>query len=167
MIDSYDKIFNKIRPVYDGKKNLYTRDPLPIGRDRIELEVIMPGDSSVDRKFQVGIKLVTMVSLQLLDDAMQGRIRVVPQESVQAMDVILRHLPSTRYTPVGRSFFSSPSAPLCALHAGGGGGGYAQPHMDNPQQLGGLGGGREVWFGFHQSVRPSQWKMMLNIDGLA
>ena len=27
-----------------------------------------------------------------------------------------------------------------------------------------LGGGREVWFGFHQSVRPSQWKMMLNID---
>lgn len=28
-----------------------------------------------------------------------------------------------------------------------------------------IGGGREVWFGFHQSVRPSQWKMMLNIDG--
>lgn len=27
-----------------------------------------------------------------------------------------------------------------------------------------LGGGREVWFGFHQSVRPSQWKMSLNID---
>lgn len=46
------------------------------------------------------------------------------------------------YTPVGRSFFSSPD-------------GYYHP----------LGGGREVWFGFHQSVRPSQWKMMLNIDG--
>lgn len=46
------------------------------------------------------------------------------------------------YTPVGRSFFSSPE-------------GYYHP----------LGGGREVWFGFHQSVRPSQWKMMLNIDG--
>ncbi len=28
-----------------------------------------------------------------------------------------------------------------------------------------LGSGREVWFGFHQSIRPSQWKMMLNIDG--
>jgi eukaryotic translation initiation factor 2C len=45
------------------------------------------------------------------------------------------------YTPVGRSFFSAPD-------------GYYHP----------LGGGREVWFGFHQSVRPSQWKMMLNID---
>jgi eukaryotic translation initiation factor 2C len=156
MIDSYSKIFNNIRPVYDGKRNLYTRDPLPIGRERIELEIIMPGDSSVDRKFKVGIKLVTMISLQALDDAMQGRVRVVPQESVQAMDVILRHLPSTRYTPVGRSFFSSPSAPLGAHHAGGG---FQQP-IDSK-----LGGGREVWFGFHQSVRPSQWKMMLNIDG--
>ena len=47
-----------------------------------------------------------------------------------------------RYTPVGRSFFSPPE-------------GYEHP----------LGGGREVWFGFHQSVRPSHWKMMLNIDG--
>jgi hypothetical protein len=49
--------------------------------------------------------------------------------------------PSMTYTPVGRSFFSAPD-------------GYYHP----------LGGGREVWFGFHQSVRPSQWKMMLNID---
>lgn len=49
---------------------------------------------------------------------------------------------SFRYTPVGRSFFSSPE-------------GYDHP----------LGGGREVWFGFHQSVRPAMWKMMLNIDG--
>lgn len=47
------------------------------------------------------------------------------------------------YTPVGRSFFQPPS-------------GYDVHH---------LGGGREVWFGFHQSIRPSHWKMMLNIDG--
>ena len=46
-----------------------------------------------------------------------------------------------RYTPVGRSFFSPPE-------------GYYHP----------LGGGREVWFGFHQSVRPAMWKMMLKID---
>ena len=52
------------------------------------------------------------------------------------------HFNSCRYTPVGRSFFSAPE-------------GYDHP----------LGGGREVWFGFHQSVRPAMWKMMLNIDG--
>ena len=69
-----------------------------------------------------------------------GRTRQIPFDAIQAMDVVMRHLPSMTYTPVGRSFFSSPD-------------GYYHP----------LGGGREVWFGFHQSVRPSQWKMMLNI----
>jgi eukaryotic translation initiation factor 2C len=57
------------------------------------------------------------------------------------LDVVLRHQPSMIYTPVGRSFFSPPAN-------------YYHP----------LGGGREVWFGFHQSVRPSHWKMTLNID---
>ena len=48
-----------------------------------------------------------------------------------------------RYTPVGRSFFAPPEG---------------EPYT--------LGNGREVWFGFHQSIRPSMWKMMLNIDGI-
>jgi hypothetical protein len=28
-----------LKPVFDGRNNLYTRDPLPIGNDRVELEV--------------------------------------------------------------------------------------------------------------------------------
>ncbi|KAI1709334.1 piwi domain-containing protein [Ditylenchus destructor] len=156
MVESFSKIFNNTRPVYDGKKSMYTRESLPIGRERVEVEVVMPGDSSMDRKFKVAIKLMSMVSLSKLEDAMSGRIRPVPADSVQAMDVILRHLPSMRYTPVGRSFFSSPQAALGAHHAGPAG---AYHTADSK-----LGGGREVWFGFHQSVRPSQWKMMLNID---
>ncbi len=66
----------------------------------------------------------------------------MPFEAIQALDVVMRHLPSMRYTPVGRSFFAPPEG---------------EPYL--------LGSGREVWFGFHQSIRPSQWKMMLNIDG--
>lgn len=62
MIDSFAKIFNGTRPVYDGKKSMYTRDSLPIGRERIELEVVIPGDSSLDRKFKVSIKLMSLVS---------------------------------------------------------------------------------------------------------
>lgn len=64
MIESFSKIFNNIRPVYDGKKSMYTRESLPIGRERIEVEVVMPGDSSVDRKFKVSIKLMSMVCLK-------------------------------------------------------------------------------------------------------
>ncbi|KAK0407213.1 hypothetical protein QR680_019080 [Steinernema hermaphroditum] len=146
------RIFDNTRPVYDGKRNMYTRHPLPVGRERVDLEVTLPGDSAVERKFVVGLRWVSTVNLTTLEEAMEGRIRQVPFESVQAMDVILRHLPSLKYTPVGRSFFSSPSASASAT---------AQGHF---QQESKLGGGREVWFGFHQSVRPSQWKMMLNID---
>lgn len=96
-----------------------------------------------DRVFRVSIKWVAQVSLFNLEEALEGRTRQIPYDAILALDVVMRHLPSMVYTPVGRSFFSSPD-------------GYYHP----------LGGGREVWFGFHQSVRPSQWKMMLNIDGM-
>ncbi|TMS18725.1 Protein argonaute-2 [Larimichthys crocea] len=134
------QIFGDRKPVYDGRKNLYTAMPLPIGRDKVELEVTIPGEGK-DRSFKVSIKWVSCVSLQALHEALSGRLPSVPFETVQALDVVMRHLPSMRYTPVGRSFFTPSEG------------------CSNP-----LGGGREVWFGFHQSVRPSLWKMMLNID---
>lgn len=40
MVHAYSKIFGTLKPVFDGRQNLYTRDPLPIGNDRVELEVI-------------------------------------------------------------------------------------------------------------------------------
>ncbi|CAD7088325.1 unnamed protein product [Hermetia illucens] len=140
MVHAYSKIFGVLKPVFDGRNNLYTRDPLPIGNDRLELEVTLPGEGK-DRLFRVTIKWVAQVSLFNLEEALEGRTRQIPYDAILALDVVMRHLPSMTYTPVGRSFFSSPD-------------GYYHP----------LGGGREVWFGFHQSVRPSQWKMMLNID---
>ncbi|XP_060077963.1 protein argonaute-2-like isoform X5 [Ylistrum balloti] len=141
MVNSYSqKIFQGQKPVFDGRKNLYSREPLPIGREKVELEVTLPGEGK-DRVFKVAIKWVAQVSLYTLEEALEGRSRQMPFEAIQALDVVMRHLPSMTYTPVGRSFFSPPE-------------GYDHP----------LGGGREVWFGFHQSVRPSHWKMMLNID---
>uniref|UniRef100_A0A8C2Q0X5 Protein argonaute-1 n=1 Tax=Cyprinus carpio TaxID=7962 RepID=A0A8C2Q0X5_CYPCA len=107
---------------------------------RVELEVTIPGEGK-DRSFKVAIKWVSCVSLQSLHEALSGRLPNIPFETIQALDVVMRHLPSMRYTPVGRSFFTPSEG------------------CSNP-----LGGGREVWFGFHQSVRPSLWKMMLNID---
>lgn len=140
MVHAYSKIFGTKKPVFDGRNNLYVRDPLPIGNDPVELEVTLPGEGK-DRVFRVTMKWVAQVSLFALEEALEGRTRQIPMDAIQALDVVMRHLPSMTYTPVGRSFFSSPD-------------GYYHP----------LGGGREVWFGFHQSVRPSQWKMMLNID---
>uniref|UniRef100_A0A8K9XVG4 Protein argonaute-1 n=1 Tax=Oncorhynchus mykiss TaxID=8022 RepID=A0A8K9XVG4_ONCMY len=137
-------IFGDRRPVYDGKRSLYTANPLPV-----DLDVTLPGEGGKDRPFKVSIKFVSLVSWHLLHEVLMGRTMPEPLEldkpistnPVHAVDVVLRHLPSMKYTPVGRSFFSAPE-------------GYDHP----------LGGGREVWFGFHQSVRPAMWKMMLNID---
>ena len=136
------QLFSNQRPVFDGKRNLYTKEYLTnIGVEKPDIEVTLPGEGK-DRLFKVTIRFEAKVSLFALEDALQGKSMTVPYDSIQALDVIMRHLPSMRYTPVGRSFFSPP-----------------QIDFNNP-----LGGGREVWFGFHQSVRPSQWKMSLNID---
>lgn len=62
MIRAYAKVFNNMQPVYDGKRNMYTRDPLPIGRDRVEFEVTLPGDTAVERQFTVAVKWVSNVS---------------------------------------------------------------------------------------------------------
>lgn len=43
-----------------------------------------------------------------LEEALEGRTRQIPYEAILALDVVMRHLPSMSYTPVGRSFFSSP-----------------------------------------------------------
>lgn len=60
MVHAYSKIFGTLKPVFDGRNNLYTRDPLPIGNDRLELEVTLPGEGK-DRVFRVTIKWVAQV----------------------------------------------------------------------------------------------------------
>ncbi|CAO4367291.1 unnamed protein product [Caenorhabditis nigoni] len=150
LIQSFSGYFTNVRPVYDGKNSMYTREMLAFGRERTDFNVVLPGESAVERQFSVSLKWAGEISLTSLEDAMEGRIHTVPYETVKAVDVILRHLPSLKYSPVGRSFFSPPAR-------------FEHAQQQNfPESK--LGGGREVWFGFHQSIRPSQWKMMLNID---
>ncbi|XP_064383428.1 protein argonaute-2-like [Halichondria panicea] len=141
LVQVHGEYFGRQKPVFDGRKNLYCRRPLPIGRDKIEVTVSLPGGDGKDRSFRVGIKHVAQVQLEQLERVLRGDQPGMPFDCIQSLDVVMRHLPSMRYTPVGRSFFSPPDG---------------DPHP--------LGSGREVWFGFHQSIRPSQWKMMLNID---
>lgn len=71
MVHAYGKIFSTLKPVFDGRSNLYTRDPLPIGNDRVELEVTLPGEGK-DRVFHVAIKWVAKVSLYALEEALEG-----------------------------------------------------------------------------------------------
>ena len=75
----------------------------------------------------------------LLSGKQNGKI---PQDAVQALDIVLPQMPSIRYTPVGRSFFT----------------------FDGQGRL--LGEGCDGKFGFYSSIQHSEWKAMLvNIDG--
>ena len=66
----------------------------------------------------------------------------IPQDAVQALDIVLPQMPSIHYTPVGRSFFT----------------------FDGQGRL--LGERCEGKFGFYSSIQHSEWKAVLvNIDG--
>lgn len=60
---------------------------------QVELEVTLPGEGK-DRVFKVSIKWVAQISLYTLEEALEGRSRVIPFEAIQALDVVMRHLPS-------------------------------------------------------------------------
>ena len=97
MVNKFQNIFNTQHPAFDGKRNLYTKDPLPFGRERIELEVTLPGPGEGrDRCFKVQIKWAAQVSLGNLQEALQGNGPPVSMEAVSALDVIMRHLPSMK-----------------------------------------------------------------------
>jgi len=90
---------------------------------------------------QVKIQFEAVVSLRELRDFLMGKQSgKMVQRAVQALDIVVRQIPSYQFTPVGRSFFALDGHPV--------------------------GEGCEVKFGFRQSIRHSEWKAMLvNIDG--
>lgn len=87
MVQAYSKLFGQIKPVFDGRNNLYTRDPLPIGNDRVDLEVTLPGEGK-DRVFRVTIKWVAQVSLSALEEALEGRTRQIPFDAILVLILI-------------------------------------------------------------------------------
>lgn len=60
---------------------------------QVELEVTLPGEGR-DRVFKVAIKWLSQISLYALEEALEGRARRIPECAVEALDVIMRHLPS-------------------------------------------------------------------------
>ncbi|CAN8003154.1 unnamed protein product [Ixodes hexagonus] len=139
LVKKYRGDLSNCIPAFDGRKNLYTRRELKF-RERT-FTVDFEEDQRV-QKFIVKIQYAATVNLDALHAVFDNRVNTVPQEVLQAVDIVLRHGPSIKLTPVGRSFFKPPP----------------------PQENNTLGGGREVWFGYYTSVRPAQWKPMLNID---
>ncbi|GMP32881.1 hypothetical protein CsSME_00006439 [Camellia sinensis var. sinensis] len=132
-------------PAYDGRKSLYTAGPLPFTSKEFKITLIDEDDGTGgarrEREFRVVIKLAARADLHHLGLFLQGRQADAPQEALQVLDIVLRELPTMRYCPVGRSFYS--------------------PDLGRRHPL---GEGLESWRGFYQSIRPTQMGLSLNID---
>ncbi|CDP07006.1 unnamed protein product [Coffea canephora] len=127
---------------YDGKKNVYAAGPLPFSSKEFIIKLSDKGDGPKrEREFKVSIKFASKADLHHLQQFLRSEQLDVPQETIQALDVVLRESPSNNYTVVGRSFF--------------------HPTLGG---RGDLGDGVEYWKGFYQSLRPTQMGLSLNID---
>ncbi|CAM6082414.1 unnamed protein product [Calypogeia fissa] len=140
-----EKELGRRLPAYDGRKSLYTAGPLPFQSKEFQINLLDEDDGSNtprrERSFKVVIKFAARADLHHLGQFLAGRQADAPQEALQVLDIVLRELPTHRYCPVGRSFYS--------------------PDLGNRQSL---GDGLESWRGFYQSIRPTQMGLSLNID---
>lgn len=132
-------------PAYDGRKSLYTAGALPFQSKEFSINLADEDDGSGstrrERVFKVVIKFAARADLHHLGEFLLGRQADAPQEALQVLDIVLRELPTHRFCPVGRSFYS--------------------PDLGKKQHL---GDGLESWRGFYQSIRPTQMGLSLNID---
>jgi eukaryotic translation initiation factor 2C len=104
--------------------------------------VELPDPPKDTKHYEVQITRVAVASMSAIQHFFKGVLRDAPLVPIQALDIVLRDLPSRVCTPVSRSFFTS-------KHAAS------------------LGGGADVWLGHFQSVRPTQSGLMLNLDTAA
>ncbi|RDX94875.1 Protein argonaute MEL1, partial [Mucuna pruriens] len=136
-------------PAFDGRKSLFTAGPFPFESKEFVIKLVdddnRQGSSSArrrrDREYRVTIRYANKTDLHHLFEFLSRRQLDCPQETIQALDVVLRATPSQHYNVVGRSFFS----PVLG-------------------QTGSLGSGTEYWRGYYQSLRPTQMGLSLNID---
>ncbi|KAJ3121651.1 argonaute 1 [Physocladia obscura] len=135
-----------VRPVFDGRKNVYSARPLPIVGDASEFTVDFFDNEdpfaikNTAKKFTLALIKVGEINMQSLGLFLEGNRQIeTPHDAINALDILLRHRPSLVYTTVGRCFYTPDSAAPIA-------------------------NGAQLWQGFHQSIRPTRGQMLINLD---
>uniref|UniRef100_U9UWV0 Piwi-domain-containing protein n=1 Tax=Rhizophagus irregularis (strain DAOM 181602 / DAOM 197198 / MUCL 43194) TaxID=747089 RepID=U9UWV0_RHIID len=131
-----------VRCVFDGRKNIFASRQLPIKDSQVSL----PNNQNTSGKplpkcFELKVKKVGKINYEELVLFLGGKRQLTPNclTAIMALDVIIHHQPSMDYVTVGHSFFT--------------------PRDSRP-----ISGGAEIWQGYYQSARPTQGKMMINVD---
>jgi len=142
-VDNRDLI-KDLLPVYDGRSTMYTRKKLDLKKDveKFDLKIYKKEDKERrgrPQSFVFQIKKVGEINMDRLHMFLNGKVTSCPEETIMAIDVILRNKPSLVFTPIGRCFFN---------------------REDYQRAYGGI----EFWRGYYQSVRPGSGKLFINMD---
>ncbi|ERN10147.1 hypothetical protein AMTRI_Chr13g91340 [Amborella trichopoda] len=130
--------------VYDGRKSMYTAGRFPFSSKEFTIKVAEEDVKSQtqrrEKQYKVVIKFASQLSMHRLEQFLSGDQTELPQDVLQALDVVLRESPSRRFSSIGHSFFS---------------GTFGRKILTE---------GLEAVKGFFQSARPTQSGLALNID---
>ncbi|KAF9931854.1 eukaryotic translation initiation factor 2C, 2 [Linnemannia zychae] len=137
---------NGARPVYDGRKNMFSPRAFPF--ESRTFEIMLNGDLTPNPnstrpqpKYKVKVKKASTINLEELHRFLNGRSSLTNNclTAIMALDVLIRHQPAMLYATIGRSFYT-------------------------PIGKQALAGPLDAWRGYYQSARPALGKMMINID---
>ncbi|TPX45632.1 hypothetical protein SeLEV6574_g03755 [Synchytrium endobioticum] len=136
------------RSVYDGEKLMFSYVKLPVhGGREFTVNVTDPDDNRV-RVWTVKIQFANNVDLALLTPFLNwngvGIQPQVPRACFQVLEVLIRHMPSLIFSPIGRNSF------------------YLR---EQPGR--GIKGALNADLGWFQSVRPGYKSLLLNLDQTA
>jgi hypothetical protein len=130
--------FNGILPIYDGHKNIFTYKALPFGESSTFEVILTENDDSKlskshPRSFKIKIKKVNEINMEELQHFLIGKAQCTSNvlTAIMALDILIRHKPSMKYSIVGRSFFTKELSQS-------------------------LTGNIEAWQGYYQSARPTK-----------
>lgn len=144
LVEDNKVVFSGARPAFDGRKSLYS--PVEFQNDRLDLFVTLPIPTNKNKLFRINIKLVSKLDGEGLSKYLTGEDSSewapLPQDYLQALDIVLRESPAEKCVSVGRSLYSTSM-----------GGGSRD-----------IGGGAVGIRGFFQSLRPTQQGLALNVD---
>ncbi|CAI2189473.1 4647_t:CDS:2 [Funneliformis geosporum] len=135
-----------IKPVFDGRRNIFTARPLPFG-DTDSFDIYPPEDASFSiirqppYAFKFIIRKVAVIDMNELHKFLYGNCSLSSNilTGIMALNVLIRHQPFLNCKAIGRSFYTNQISQDC---------------FD----------GVELWQGYRQSIRPTFTKIMINVD---
>ncbi|CAB5388446.1 unnamed protein product [Rhizophagus irregularis] len=139
------KALGGVRPVFDGKTNMFTYKPLPFESKSFDMK-LEKSSEPVSRRhppktFKITIRKARDIDMEDLFQFLhaKGKMTNNCRMAIMAMNIIINHKISTEHPIIRNSFYTSQEA---------------KP----------LSGGIEAWQRYYQTARPTRGKMMINID---